>query len=107
MTIEKLAQMSQKEFTAIRKEMSEEFASVREEMRQGFSAMREEMATKEELRVEIGGLRADMEEGFQEVKATFKTVIEKVDAIARDVSQLRGLPIRVARLERKVFGKHE
>ncbi len=64
MTIEKLARMSQKEFT-----------STREEMRESFTAVRKE------LKGETGLLRRDLEAGFMGLSDGMKAIMEKLNSI--------------------------
>ena len=82
-TVDELAQMSQREFTAIR-----------EEIKQGF----ESTARKEDLRI----LRTDVEAGFQAVTETMKTIVEKLDLVRTDIIEIHDLRARVERLEKKV-----
>jgi DNA anti-recombination protein RmuC len=74
MTIEKLAQMSQDEFTAIRSEMKQGFESVQE-------------AVKDGLKTVIATLGAEI-----------RTEVQKIN-YAKEIDELRE---RVKRLERKV-----
>ena len=69
-TIDVLAQMSQREFTAIR-----------EEIKQGFEQ------TREDARI----IRNDMEAGFNAVTETMKTIVEKLDLIRADVIEIHDL----------------
>ena len=91
-TIEKLARMSQNEFTNIRSEMKEGFSSVRKE----FDVVHED----------IGTLRRDMESGFQSVGEVLKLMRDDLKDIKggvitmhEDYAELRA---RVTRLEKKV-----
>jgi len=82
-SVDELAQMSQREF-----------AAVHEEIKHGF----EHTASKEDVRV----LRNDMEAGFQAVTETMKTIVEKLDLVRTDVIEIHDLRARVERLEKKV-----
>ncbi len=88
MTIEKLANMSQREFVAIRSEIKE-----------GFDGVHEEMGTMKE---DIGILRRDMEAGFQGVSEGMKAIMVKLNSIQADVIEIHDLRGRVERLEKKV-----
>lgn len=81
MTIEKLARMSQNEFTAIRVEVKE-----------GFERSREDMNI----------LRRDMEAGFSGVSHGMKAILEKLNSLQNDVVETHDLRSRVERLEKKV-----
>ncbi|MBI4159731.1 hypothetical protein HY504_01060 [Candidatus Wolfebacteria bacterium] len=81
MTIDRLAQMSQREFTAIHEEMGEGFNRIDGDVRL---------------------LRRDMEEGFSAVSQSMKVIIDKLNAIQRDVIEIHDLRGRVERLEKKV-----
>ena len=85
MTIEKLAEMSQREFTAIRGEMREGFLGVHED---------------------TGILRRDMESGFQSITEVLKLMREDLKEIKLDVTTIHldytELRARVDRLEKKI-----
>ena len=84
MTIEKLARMSQREFTAIRSEVS---------------GAREEIGI---VREDIGILRRDVEAGFQGMSEGMKAIMVKLNSIQEDVIEIHDLRSRVERLEKKV-----
>jgi|SRR3989344_5063622 len=84
MTIEKLARMSQNEFTAIRSDTSE--------LKDGLRNIKED----------IGILRRDMEAGFEGVSHGMKAIMKKLNAIQADVIEIHDLRSRVERLEKKV-----
>ncbi|MDO8516337.1 MAG: hypothetical protein Q7S28_03745 [bacterium] len=81
MNIEKLAQMSQGEFTAIRGEAAE----FRQETNENFRVMRN-----------------DMEAGFQSVSHGMKLILDKLNSLQNDVIETHDLRSRVERLEKKV-----
>ena len=89
-TIEKLAEMSQREFASIQSE---------------FKAVRAEMATKGDLR----NIRNDMEEGFknlrEDIKADFREAVREIRDEVKKVNysvEIDGLRNRVQKLEQKV-----
>ncbi len=84
MTIEKLAQMSQRKFISI----PEEFGKVHQEFGKAH----------EDIRI----LHRDMEVGFGSLGSGMKAVIGKVDDIQRDVIEIHDLRSRVERVEKKV-----
>lgn len=92
MTIEKLARMSQQEFTAIRGEVKDGFAKVGER----FGKMEED----------IGILRRDVESGFNSVGEVLKLMREDLKEIKTNVitthEDYAELRARVERLEKKV-----
>ena len=88
MTLDKLAQMSQREFLSIH----EEFGKVHEE----FSRVHEDARI----------LRRDMEAGFGELNSGIKQVMTKLDDIQSDVIEIHDLRGRVERLEKKVGLSH-
>ncbi|MBI4085802.1 MAG: hypothetical protein HY433_00990 [Candidatus Liptonbacteria bacterium] len=88
MTIEKLAQMSQREFLSIHGEIGE----FRGEVKEKFERVHEDNRI----------LRRDMEAGFSAVSESMKTVIEKLNDIQKDVIEIHDLRGRVERLEKKV-----
>ena len=84
MTIDKLAEMSQKEFTAIRGEIGDlggEIGGVRED---------------------LSILRRDVEVGFSGVSEGMKAIMAKLNSIQEDVIEIHDLRSRVERLEKKV-----
>ncbi len=84
MTIEKLAQMSQREFLSI----GERFDKVDERFNK----------VDEDARL----LRHDMGAGFSAVTESMKTIVEKLNDIQKDVIGIYDLHVRVERLEKKV-----
>ena len=88
MTIEKLAQMSQREFLSIH----EEIGGFREEVKGEFGRVHED----------IGILRRDVEIGFGALSSGMKEVLIKLNEIQQDVIELHDLRARIERLEKKV-----
>ncbi len=95
MTMEKLASMSQHEFTAIRSEIKEGFGNVKGEM----GAMKEDITI---FREDMGIMHRDMEAGFDGVSEGMKAIMAKLNAIQEDVIEIHDLRSRVERLEKKV-----
>ena len=87
-TIEKLASMSQREFTAIRSEVHGGFRGV---------AGRFDRADEN-----VGILRRDMEAGFSGISEGMKAIMNKLNSIQEDVIEIHDLRSRVERLEKKV-----
>ncbi len=79
MTIEKLVQMTQNEFSAVRQEMRGGFSAIRQEMRDEFSAVRQEMR---------GGFRE-----VQELVGAVLKVVENVEGRVGEVHSLRSVDI--------------
>ncbi|MDO8664131.1 MAG: hypothetical protein Q7K44_01055 [Candidatus Liptonbacteria bacterium] len=88
MTLDNLAQMSQREFLAV----GERFNKVD----QRFDKVDEDMKI----------LRSETEAGFSSVNEGVKTIMEKLDDIQRDVIEIHDLRGRVERLEKKVGLSH-
>jgi hypothetical protein len=91
---EDLAQMSQREFAAIR-----------DDLRAGFARM----ATREELgglNDDLTLLRKDMESGFEGVRHDMKAMSAQMRTIQEDVIELHDLRSRIERLEKKVGLRH-
>ncbi len=95
MTIEKLANISQREFIAIRSEVKEGFGNVHEEI----GSLRSDMGI---MREDLGILRRDMEAGFQGMGDGMKAIMVKLNSIQEDVIEIHDLRSRVERLEKKV-----
>ena len=88
MTIDHLAQMSQREFSGIH-----------EEVKRGFYKTAEEFGSvHEDIRI----LRNDMEAGFHELSGGMKIIIGQLKEIREDVIELHDLRSRIERIEKKV-----
>ena len=80
-TIETLAEMSQREFSAVRSEMDSGFRKVHEDN---------------------SILRRDMEAGFHGLSSGMKIIIGQLKEIREDVIELHDLRSRIERLEKKM-----
>ncbi len=90
-TLDHLAQMSQREFTSIHDEVK----GVKEEVK----GVKEEVKI---LREDIGILRNDMEAGFQSVSSSMRMIIEQLNEIRAELVDQHDLRSRVERLEKKM-----
>jgi hypothetical protein len=107
-TLEKLAQMAQNEFSAVRKEMATEFSAVRKEMATEFSAVRKEMATefsavRKEMATEFSAVRKEM--ATKEDLKLFATKAELADMKDTIIDEVRNENQKVIQSNDKVITK--
>ncbi|MBI5220942.1 MAG: hypothetical protein HY978_03885 [Candidatus Liptonbacteria bacterium] len=101
-TLEKLAQMTQREFTGLRSEMATGFAEVRSEMatKTDLQELRTEMATKtdlQELRTEMA-TKEDLHAFTKEITVIFREEVRKIN-YAPEIDDLRQ---RMKRVEERL-----